>query len=156
MAYKNILCKALILTLALSILLPGCAQKGGETFRSSDQQKANTVHYGTVLSVRTVQIDTEATGIGAVLGGVAGGVLGSLFGSGSGKTAATVGGAAIGALGGYATERGISKHDALEIIVQLDNGSHIAVVQDADNYYAKGDKVMVITSPNGGARVQHQ
>lgn len=37
-------------------------------------------------------------GCGAVVGGAAGGVAGNQFGKGNGKTAATIGGAAAGAL----------------------------------------------------------
>ncbi len=145
--------KLFVLLLALSVLA-ACAQKGGGTFTSSGQQRSNAVHYGTVLSVRTVKIENDTSGVGPVVGGVAGGVVGNLFGSGSGKVLATVGGAALGALGGYATENVIRNHDALEIIVELDNGSHIAVVQDPDIHFRAGDKVMVLAGSDGSSRVQ--
>ena len=49
---------------------------------------------GTVVDVKTVTKEGEASGGGAVLGGVVGGVIGHQIGSGRGNTAATVAGAA--------------------------------------------------------------
>ncbi len=146
----------LALLTALALSLAACASKGGNVYSSSEERRVQTVQYGVVADVRTVQVDDEASGVGAVLGGVAGGVIGNLFGSGSGRTMATIGGAAAGAIGGYAGERALRRHEALEITVLLDDGRQIIVVQDADDYYNNGDRVRVVYGANGAARIQHQ
>src|SRR5260221_10701015 len=51
---------------------------------------------GSVVDVKFIKKEGEASGGGAVLGGIVGGVLGHQVGSGRGNTAATVAGAAGG------------------------------------------------------------
>ena len=60
---------------------------------------------GTVVDVKTVKKEGEASGAGAVVGGVLGGVLGHQVGSGRGNTAATVVGAGAGAYAGHQVEK---------------------------------------------------
>lgn len=60
---------------------------------------------GTVTDVKTVKIDGNASGAGAVAGGVLGGVLGHQVGGGAGKDLATIGGVVGGAYAGHQVEK---------------------------------------------------
>ena len=95
-------------------------------------------------------ISAVATGAGA--GGVLGGVLGNAIGGGSGRTIATVvgalGGAALGAVGA----NNIGNQDGVEVVVRLDSGRTLAVVQGADMVFTPGQQVMVLRG-NGTTRV---
>ena len=113
-----------------------------------------TVNYGTVREVRSVQIEGSKTGLGTVAGGVAGGVLGSQVGGGAGRVVGGVlgalGGAAIGAL----SEEGQTRPNGLEIMVELDTGQILSIVQEADVQFSPGDRVRVLRSSDGSSRVQ--
>jgi outer membrane lipoprotein SlyB len=87
-------------------------------------------------------------------GGVAGGVLGSTVGSGRGSTIAAVVGALGGAAAGAATEEQITKADGLEMLVRLDSGRLVAVVQESDLWFSPGDRVQVPTGSDGTTRVR--
>jgi len=110
---------------------------------------------GTVVSVKQVKIEGTKSGLGAVAGGAAGGAVGSTVGSLSGKTVATVLGAVAGGLAGAAAEEEITKKDGLEITVQLDDGETLAVIQEADEQFLEGDRVRILTGPDGTTRVRH-
>ena len=115
--------------------------------------KAQNVQLGTVEMVKPVKIEGTKSFVGPAAGAAAGGVLGSTIGSGSGKTVATVLGVLAGGAAGAAVEEGITKKDGLEIIVKLDSGNVIAVVQEADVIFAVGDRVSILTGPDGTTRV---
>ncbi|MDD9302751.1 MAG: glycine zipper 2TM domain-containing protein [Desulfobacter sp.] len=141
--------------LALVILGTGCGPSKSSNVYTSDQaQRAHTVEAGTVESIKAVTIEPgKAPGAGTVIGGVAGGVLGSTIGSGSGRTVATVAGALAGAAGGAAAQKKMGTTQGLEIVVTQDNGRKIVVVQKADVQFAPGDRVRVLTSPDGTTRI---
>lgn len=148
--------KIMTVFLALSALLAmGCTSSNSGSVYTSDQaQKAQTVDAGVVESVKAVTIqDGDRPVAGAVVGGVAGGVLGSTIGSGSGRTVATVAGALAGAAGGAAVEKKMGTKQGLEIVVNQDNGKKIVVVQEADVMFAPGDRVRVLTGPDGTTRI---
>lgn len=134
--------------------LTGCvSSRSGEVYSRDDARRAQTVIAGTVESVKDVVIEGTKTPAGTVAGGVAGGVLGSTVGSGSGRTVATVVGALAGAALGTAAEEGLTKSQGLEIVVRRDDGSTIVVVQEADVRFSPGDRVRIITGPDGTTRI---
>jgi outer membrane lipoprotein SlyB len=112
------------------------------------------VNYGTVQSVRAVQIEGTQSGIGAVGGGVTGGVLGSMVGGGRGRVLGAVVGALGGAAVGAVAEEGLTKKNALEITVELDTGEILSVVQEADLQFSPGERVRVLRANDGTSRVQ--
>jgi outer membrane lipoprotein SlyB len=63
-------------------------------------------------------------------------------------------GAVVGGLAGAAAEEGLTRKDGLEITVKLDNGSMIAVVQEADEQFHPGERVRLVES-GGTTRVTH-
>ncbi|MDM0065912.1 glycine zipper 2TM domain-containing protein [Variovorax sp. J31P207] len=78
---------------------------------------------GHVESVRTVQRQVPATGVGAVAGGVLGGVLGHQIGHGNGRTAATVIGAVGGGFAGNEVEKRYHTATVYEVGVRMQDGS---------------------------------
>lgn len=144
-----------VIALSGMVFLSGCASSlsSGAYTRDSARQM-QTVYYGTVDSVRTVQIEGTKTPVGTGAGAVAGGILGNQVG-GSGRALATLGGALIGGAAGAAAEEGITRQPGYEITVRLDNGRVISVVQAADIAFAPGERVRVIEARDGTTRVTH-
>ena len=140
--------------LTLAMLSAGCTNYSGNAYSGSQERSAQTVQYGTVVSVQPVTLEEERPAvIGTVGGGVVGGVLGNMVGGGRGKTLATIAGAALGAAGGYAGEKALTKQNGLEITVELENGQQLSVVQAADQQFSQGERVRVLRGSDGSARV---
>ncbi len=135
--------------------LSGCASTGGKTYREGEVRTAQRVKYGTVISVQEVRVEDDPSMLGIGAGGAAGGVIGNLFGHGAGRTMATLGGVAVGALAGAATESAIKSYTADEITIELEDGETIVVVQGQDDYFNAGDRVRVLYTSANTARVQH-
>ncbi len=148
----------LVLSAMLVSLLAagGCAPKvGGSDYTASGAQQVYEVQFGTVHSVRTVQINDSNTrsAIGAVGGGVVGGIVGNMFGGGKGNTLATLGGALAGAAAGGAAGQALGNQEGVEVTVNLDNGKTIVVVQGADLLFTPGQRVRVTQGGDGASRV---
>ena len=112
------------------------------------------MQYGTVVSVQPVTLEEDRPAVlGTVGGGVVRGVLGNMVGGGRGKTLATIAGAALGAAGGYAGEKALTKQNGLEITVELENGQQLSIVQAADQQFSPGERVRVLRGSDGSARV---
>ena len=140
--------------LALAMLSAGCPNYSGNTYSGSQVRSAQTVQYGTVVSVQPVTLEEDRPAVlGTVGGGVVGGVLGNMVGGGRGKTLATIAGAALGAAGGYAGEKALTKQNGLEITVELENGQQLSIVQAADQQFSPGERVRVLRGSDGSARV---
>lgn len=137
-----------------AVLLAGCvSSRSSEVYSRGQARRAQTVELGTVEAVKPVQIEGTKSGIGAIGGGIAGGVAGSTVGGGDGKRLATLGGALAGAAAGAMGEERLTRKEGLEIIVKLDNGTTLSVVQEADVPLYPGDRVRVITGGDGTTRV---
>ncbi len=145
----------LLIGLSLATLLTACAtSNSGDVYTREQTRQAQTVRMGVVESVRQVKIEGTKSGIGAGTGAVVGGVAGSTMGGGKGKILTTVIGAVAGGLAGSAAEEGLMKTDGLEITVKLDNGSMLAIVQEATEQFHPGERVRVLDG-NGATRVSH-
>ena len=139
----------------LSILLGSCASSNsGGVYSREEARKVQTVRMGVVESVRSVKLEGTKTPIGSVAGAAVGGVAGNSIGKGDDNIIGAVIGAVVGGLAGAAIEEGITRKDAFEITVKLDNGTLIAIVQEADEQFKAGDKVRLIDS-GGATRVSH-
>ena len=69
--------------LALAMLSAGCTNYSGNTYSGSQVRSAQTVQYGTVVSVQPVTLEEDRPAVlGTVGGGVVGGVLGNMVGGG--------------------------------------------------------------------------
>jgi outer membrane lipoprotein SlyB len=149
--------RAAAAALFLAISVAGCAGNSlsGSAYTRGQTQQVMTVKEGTIVSVRPIAIQGTKSGAGTLAGGVLGGALGSGIGRGTGRLVGAVGGAIVGGLAGNATEEAVSKQNGIEITVDLDSGGTVAIVQGIDLgvAFAAGDRVRVLTAPDGSARV---
>ena len=130
----------------------GCATPGPDAYRYADARVEQSVAYGIVDSVRPVRVGDDHNAVGTVAGALLGGVLGNRVGAGFGRTAATVAGAVAGGVGGNALEKHLERDNGEEVVVRLDSGSSVAIVQGNGGLRA-GDRVRVVSGP-GGSRVE--
>ena len=115
--------KLLIATLVAA--LAACSTTNPDVIQRGDAQRLSQVQDATVLSVRPVTVDGSVSGVGAVAG------------------------AALG----NAVERGVTKEQAVEILLQLRNGERRAIVQAQGNEnWVSGEPVIIVTT-GGKARV---
>jgi len=137
-------------------LLAACATSSPDIVHPYEAQRMSQVYDATVLSIRPVTVDGSQSGIGAGAGAVVGGIAGSsTVGHGGSPESAIAGvlGAVVGGVVGNAVERGATKQNAVEIIVQLRNGERRAIVQaQGAEPIAPGDAVLLVTT-GGRTRV---
>jgi outer membrane lipoprotein SlyB len=131
---------------ALLAMLAGCAPSlSGGAYSRDEVRREQTVRMGVVESVREVQIEGTRSGVGPAAGAVVGGIAGSTVGRGRGAAVGTVIGAVAGGVAGQAAEEVATRRPGLEITVKLDNGSLIAITQEADERFSPGDRVRVLS-----------
>ena len=132
---------------ALTTVLTGCAQPGlgGGSYSREQARREQTVRMGHVESVREVSLDGTRSGIGPAAGAVAGGVAGSAVGHGRGSALAAIAGAVIGGIAGQAAEQHATQRRGVEVTVKLDNGTMVAVTQEADETFRPGDRVRILS-----------
>ena len=138
------------LGLALLAVLGGCATSSPDVIRRQDTQTMSQVQDAVVITVRTVTVDGNQTGMGAAVGGVVGALAGSA-GSSVQREQNALGllAGVAGAVAGNAIERMGTREEALEIIVQLRNGDRRAIVQaKGSEMLAAGDPVIIVSTGN--------
>ncbi|HKL83155.1 MAG TPA: glycine zipper 2TM domain-containing protein [Desulfobacter sp.] len=139
---------------AAMMTMAGCASSSSNVYTHEQTMQAQTVDTGTVESVKSIIIQASNPPVaGGAIGGVTGGVLGSTIGHGHGRDLATIGGALAGAAIGAVIEQEAGTKNGFEIVVNLDSGRTIVVVQEADVPMFPGDRVRVLTAPDGTTRV---
>ncbi len=132
-------------TLALAV--SACSTTSPDVIQRGDAQRLSQVQDATVLSVRSVVVEGNQSGIGATAGGVVGGVAGSTRGAGRESAAIGVIGAVAGAVVGNAVERFGSREQAIEILLQLRNGERRAIVQaKGEENLTPGDAVILVSN----------
>lgn len=133
--------------------LAACSTTSPDVIKRGDAQRLSTVQDAVVINVRPVVVDGTQSGIGGGAGAVAGGVAGSSVGGRREGIVVGVLGAVAGAVVGNAIERGATREQAVEIMVQLRNGERRAIVQaQGAETFAPGDQV-VLVSTGGTTRV---
>jgi len=143
-----------LIALALAAALAGCSTTSPDVVQRGDAQRLATVQDATVLSVREVVVDGTQSGAGAAAGGVVGGALGSTHGGGGAETLAVgVLAAVAGAVIGHAVERGATREQAVELLLQMPGGERRAIVQArGSEEFRPGDAVLLVNTA-GRARV---
>ncbi|WP_434458138.1 glycine zipper 2TM domain-containing protein [Stutzerimonas urumqiensis] len=139
----------------LALLSGGCASNlTGDTYSRDEARTVQTVRYGTVESLRPVQIEGTKTPIGTGAGAVIGGIAGSGVGGGRGSAVAAVIGAVAGGMLGSAAEEGITRAQGVEITVREDDGNMRAYVQEVEpnQVFRVGQRVRILTV-DGTSRV---
>lgn len=145
----------LSIALLAAITLAGCASsKSGSAYTRDQARKEMNIRLGVVESVREVTMEGTKSGAGTLAGAAVGGVAGSNMGGGTGQIVGAIIGAVAGGMAGAAIEEGVTKKNALEITVKLDNGQLIAIVQEGDEQFRPGEKVRIL-SGSGTTRVTH-
>lgn len=141
--------------LAAIAALGGCAPSmSGSAYTRNQARTEQSVRMGVVESVRQVQIEGTRSSIGPAAGAVVGGIAGSGVGQGRGAAVGAVLGSIAGGVAGQAAEEAATRRTGLEITVKLDSGSLVAITQEADEAFAPGDRVRII-SGSGVSRVAH-
>lgn len=148
--------RLVLIGLASLLILAGCASSNsGSVYSREETRQVQQIKMGVVESVRTVKIEGTDSKVGAVAGGVVGGVAGKgVGGDGKSGVVGAVIGAVAGALAGSAIEEVATRKDGVEITVKLDNGSLVAIVQEADEQFHPGERVRLLES-GGVTRVSH-
>ena len=146
MKSRRIKLRAVAAAAVAVLVLGGCAQGlGGGTESRTEARRAMTVQFGTIESVRGVQLEGTKTPIGSVAGAAVGGITGSTIGGGRGQAVATVISAVAGGLAGSAVEEGATRTPGVEVTVRLDNGQFLAVVQaDEGEGFRPGERVRIL------------
>jgi outer membrane lipoprotein SlyB len=133
--------------LVIAFALAGCAPPGTSVYTESQIGRAATVMHGKVLAIRTVTLQGDSSGAGALTGAVAGGAAGTMV---SGDPALAVAGAAggvlVGGVAGAVAEEQFRRAGGVELIVQQENGQTIAVAQTNEQALKVGDSVLVLRS----------
>lgn len=130
----------------LASVLTACAPSmSGGAYTRSEARREQTVRMGVVENVRQVQIEGTRSGVGPAAGAVVGGIAGSTVGHGRGAAVGAVLGSVAGGVAGQAAEEATMRRPGLEITVKLDNGSLVAITQEADQTFAPGDRVRILS-----------
>ncbi len=141
----------------LSLGSAGClSSQRGDVYRHGQARTAHVTRPATVVTVRPITIEGSDGTIGAIGGGVLGAVVGNTIGGGSGRQVARVAGALGGAAAGAAVETQASRRAGIEITVQFDDGSQLAVPQQVspNESFSPGQRVSVINDGMGTYRVR--
>lgn len=145
--------KQILIAAACALALAACSTTSPDVVQRGDAQRLSQVQDATVLSVRPVTVDGTQSGIGGTSGAVIGGVAGSSVGGRREAIAVGVLGAVAGAVVGNAVERGATREDAVEILLQMRNGERRAIVQaKGSETFNPGDAVILVTT-GGRTRV---
>jgi outer membrane lipoprotein SlyB len=139
---------------ALTGMLPAASPKPGDPVPVAQSPAAQPrgkaaapcVNCGVIDAIRVVQVQGEASGVGAVAGGVAGAVVGNQFGHGAANTLLTLGGAAGGAYAGNTIEKHVKTHTSWRVTVRLEDGTVRTLSQPAQPPFAVGDHVRIVNS----------
>lgn len=137
---------AAMMALLASLGLAGCASSlTGDTYSRDEARRAMVVRYATIDSMRLVKLEGTKSNIGTVAGGAVGGIAGSTIGSGKGSAVGAVIGAVAGGIAGAAVEEGVTRSQGIEITVRLENGSHMAIVQEYNGEnFVPGQRVRLV------------
>ena len=138
--------KNLFYALSALVLLAACAPRiGSNDYSYSSVRQASNAFPCTVLSVRSVNVNSDDNSAGTMLGGVAGGVAGSTIGHGrSANTLGAIGGAAAGMLIGNLAQDAMMSQGGFEYIVRTDNGQTYSVTQGTDTLLSAGQRCILI------------
>ncbi|MEH6461641.1 glycine zipper domain-containing protein [Chitinimonas sp. JJ19] len=143
----SLTCSRLLLISAMgtAVLLGGCASdRSARIYSPSEALNEARVRSGTVESVRAVRIQSDSE-LGQLIGAVIGGIAGSNVGKGSGSTVGAVIGATVGGAAGGAIGKDVNAKEGMELVLRMESGEVIAVVQEADIAFVPGQKIRVIT-----------
>lgn len=137
----------IVVMIAATALVSGCASNNyrpatNESYSRPATTQSYSQTYGVVDSIDVIRANDPGIA-GTVIGGVIGGVLGNQVGGGRGKTAATIAGAAGGAVVGHEIEKNKQGQDRYQVRVRLDHGGYQTVTQDNISDLRVGNRVRI-------------
>ena len=143
---------SLLLLTGISVAVAGCTfPSSRSTIPAAQANVLQRAEFGTVTSVREVNIEGQRGQLGMYGGGLMGSAVAS-GGHGVGGAVAQATGAVVGAVAGQAVEEAATRKRAQEINIRLDDGSSVIVTQDSSSgLFMDGDRVRVI---NGGGQAR--
>ncbi len=135
----------------IALSMAGCARQiSSDVYSGASVGESAVTYAGTIIDAREVTIQDqdylENNGLGLVGGGVGGAIVGSQFGKGGGNTVATIAGGIIGATAGAFAEKSLKSQNAMQYILQLENGETRTVVQGVEPRLGVGQKVWLMIS----------
>ncbi len=140
--------------LGMSFLIVACASGlGGRDYDRGDARQAYKVEWGKVATVSVVKIEGQYTELGTAGGAAVGYSLGRIIGDGSGSRVAGAVGGVAGAVAGREIEKAVTSDTGLEIMVDMDRGDSLVIVQSADVSFQSGERVRVLFGSGNEARV---
>lgn len=142
-----------LVALAAAALLAACTTTNPDVVQRHEAQRLSTVQDATILTLRPVVVDGTQTGAGAMTGGVVGGIAGSSVGGYREGAVVGVIGAVAGAVIGNAVERGATREEAYEILVQLRNGDRRSIIQAKGTEPLNPGDAVILVSTAGKTRV---
>ncbi len=146
---------AVVSLLGTSSFISGCANKlSGDVYSREDARQQMQVRYGTIESVRAVVLEGDRNLLGQGGGAIIGGMAGNSLGGGSTQGIATAVGAVAGAVVGGMTQEKATRAQGAELIVRMESGESISVVQEVESLqqFYNGQRVR-LTVGNGNTRV---
>lgn len=143
----------ILIAAAAALALAACSTTSPDVIQPGEAQRLSQVQDATVLSVRPVTVDGTQSGIGGTSGAVIGGVAGSSVGGRREGIAVGVLGAVAGAVVGNLVERGATREDAVEILLQLRNGERRAIVQAKGSETLNAGDAVILVTTGGKTRV---
>jgi outer membrane lipoprotein SlyB len=137
----------ILFMIATTAFMSGCANNysrpaPNESYSRQTTSQSFTHTYGVIESIDVVRAN-DAGIAGTVIGGVIGGVLGNQVGGGTGNTAATIVGAAGGAVVGHEIETNNQGPDQYQVTVNLGSGRLQTVTQDDITDLHVGSRVTI-------------
>jgi outer membrane lipoprotein SlyB len=138
--------KIILLISSLSLfMLVGCTQNiSPNTYTTSQVGVAGKVLPGEVVAKRIVTVD-NSSGVGGAAGVLAGGAAGAAIGgSTEANIVGAVGGALIGGVVGNAIDKSVTRKQAYEYVIKLDNGSTVSIAQSLEVELAVHQRVLVM------------
>jgi outer membrane lipoprotein SlyB len=115
--------------------------------------------YGEVVSAEQGIVVDQPTGRGAQTGATVGAIAGYALADHGDRWIGSLLGGAVGGAAGHAAEKSAKKKPGWELIIRLDSGEEIGVgvpvkKKDRDKVlYRPGDRVRLMTGPNGQTQV---
>lgn len=125
-----------------------CSTTSPDVIKPGDAQRLSQVEDAVVLNVRPVVVEGSQSGLGGATGAVLGGVAGA-GASSNNRSSAIIGvaGAVVGGIVGNAAERFGTREDAVEVLLQMANGSRRSIVQaKGTETFNPGDPVILVTT----------
>lgn len=148
--------KSALVVVAVAAALTGCKATTPAGLTPRDQvNQAWTVEYGEIYQLQKVKVEGKPGEDGAVAGGLLGFSAGSNVGNGGGALIAAAVVGVAGAIAGAAIEERITRYDAFEITVDVDDEiDSVTVIQPTQNEtYQLGQRVKILRRSDGAAKV---